>query len=300
MANLIVISGPTASGKTSLSLHLAKHFNAEIISADARQFYRGMNIGTAKASTEEQSAVRHHFIDNLDPNENYSAGQFEDEVIKFLSSYFKESETAILVGGSGLYINAVTQGFDDLPRAREEIRTNWNEAFEAKGLAHLQERLKEVDPDYFAEVDLNNRMRLQRALESFDETGIPFSKQRKGKPKKRNFSIHHIAIVPPREELYDRINKRVDQMMSKGLESEVKGLLKWKNQNALQTVGYKEIFDYLSGEMSLEEAVLKIKQHSRNYAKRQYTWLRKQEQYGVFTSNDPEPVIRHLQEKMNV
>ncbi len=300
MSHLIVISGPTASGKTSLSLQIAKQFQAEIISADARQFYRGMNIGTAKVSLEEQNEVKHHFIDHLDPDENYSAGQFEDEALAFLDAYFKKNNVAVLVGGSGLYVNAVVHGFDDLPRTKTSTREKWNSIFESHGLEHLQQKLEEVDPDYHQQVDLQNRMRVQRALECVDDTGSKYSELRIGRLKSRSFQVHRLAILPPREELYLRINNRVDEMMDRGLEKEVESLEKWKNCNALQTVGYKEIFDHLADTMTRDEAISKIKQHTRNYAKRQYTLFRKQADYEVFESNSLEPILRHLNQRLNV
>jgi len=300
MPTLIVIAGPTASGKTDLSLQLAKAYNAEIISADARQFYRKMDIGTAKPSPQQLADVKHHFIDFLDPSAEYNAGQFEKEAITFLSQYFETNEICILTGGSGMYINAVTEGFDDLPSTPISIREKFNVIYENKGITYLQELLKSADPQYFEEVDIHNKQRIQRALEAIEVSGKPFSELRKKQKQKRKFAIQKIVLTPTRQDLYLRINNRVDEMVKAGLLEEVKSLMNLKNCNALQTVGYQELFEYLEGSKTFEEAIDKIKQHTRNYAKRQTTWFRKQSDYVSFSSNEFDRIKRHLDESLNV
>jgi tRNA dimethylallyltransferase len=300
MPHLIAIAGPTASGKTALSIRLAKVLGAEIISADARQFYRGMHIGTAKPTSAEMDGIPHHFIDILDPGEAYAAGQFEQDVLAFLQGYFERHDVAILVGGSGLYLNAVTDGFDQLPSTPQALREQFDQVAEHEGLEGLQRRLKEADPDYYDTVDLQNRQRVQRALEAITVTGKPFSELRKGNLDTRPFTVHKLLLWPDREALYQRINRRVDQMVKNGLFDEVKKLLPYRACNALQTVGYKEIFDYLDGTYSLDEAIDKVKQHTRNYAKRQYTWFRKQEDYVIWDVENEEEATRQLLERLNV
>ena len=300
MPTLIVIAGPTASGKTDLSLQLAKAYNAEILSADARQFYRKMDIGTAKPSPQQLAEVNHHFIDFIDPSAEYNAGQYEKEAISFLNQYFENNEICILTGGSGMYINAVTEGFDELPSTPITIREKFNVLYENKGISHLQELLKSADPQYFEEVDIHNKQRIQRALEAIEVSGKPFSELRKKQKQKRKFAIQKIVLTPSRQELYLRINNRVDEMVKAGLLEEVQSLISLKNCNALQTVGYQELFDYLEGSKTFEEAIDKIKQHTRNYAKRQTTWFRKQDDYVSFSSNEFDRIKRHLDESLNV
>jgi tRNA dimethylallyltransferase len=300
MPNLIVIAGPTASGKTDLSIKLAEAYNAEIISADARQFYRKMDIGTAKPEPHQLAQVKHHFIDILEPNEDYNAGKFEDEGLQFLTEYFKRKENCIMVGGSGMYLNAITEGFDDLPSTPVAIREKYNQLFTQQGIEHLQQLLKKADPDYYEEVDLNNKQRVQRALEAIEVSGSAFSKLRTKQSQQRPFSIFKVLLNPPREDLYKRINHRVDTMLESGLLAEVKSLYNFKSCNALKTVGYQELFDFLDGKRSFDEAVDKIKQHTRNYAKRQNTWFKKQDGYSTFQSNEFDAIKRHLDERLNV
>lgn len=300
MPTLIFIAGPTASGKTALSIAVAKHFNAEIISADARQFYKGMDMGTAKATSQEQSEVPHHFIDTLDPDQEYTAGQFEKDVLAFLHEYFKLKEVAVLVGGSGLYLKAITEGFDDLPYTPPEIRMYFNKQFEVHGLSKLQGMLKEQDPEYYDTVDINNRQRVQRALEAMKVSGKRFSELWHKQSKQRPFDMLKVLISPEREALYERINRRVDEMISHGLVEEARQFYPLKDANALQTLGYKELFEHFDGQVELDHAIDKIKQHTRNYAKRQFTWFKNQDGYTVFENPDPDAVIRHLEEQMNV
>lgn len=297
---LLIISGPTASGKTALSIALAKHFNAEIISADSRQFYRKMDIGTAKVSAEEQAEVKHHFVDFLAPDEDYNAGKFEQDVIPFLENYFHNNSVAILVGGSGLYVNAIKYGFDNVPTTPPGIREKWSAIFENKGIQFLQEELKRLDPIYFEEVDTQNPKRLQRALEAIEISGKTFSELRAKAERKRPFHCIEIQIIPERELLYNQINTRVDSMIEHGLVDEVKNLLDFRSQNALQTVGYREIFDYLDQKYTLDEAIDKVKQHTRNFAKRQITWFKKHRGDIILNNPDSEEAIKQLKRYISV
>jgi tRNA dimethylallyltransferase len=292
--HVIVIAGPTASGKTALSLDLATHLNAEIFSADARQFYRGMNIGTAKPTAEELSLVKHHFINTHEVTEEYSAGQYALDLNESMKAYFKEKDIAILIGGSGFYIKAAIEGLDDLPGISQEIRSYYNNLFENEGIKALQASLLKLDPDYYHKVDTNNRQRVQRALEAIEMVGLPFSAQQKGEKTTMPWSVKRFWINLDREKLYERINQRVDQMVMAGLVNEVKSLLPYRNHNALQTVGYKEIFDYLDGTCSYETAIEKIKQHTRNYAKRQVTWFKNQGFEYCLEETHIKNLLRHL------
>lgn len=272
---LIVIGGPTASGKTTFAIEIARHFNTEIISCDSRQFYREMAIGTAKPSHEELSLVKHHFVDSLSIENEYSVGDFEKQTLNLLDQLFKEKDYAVMCGGSGLFINAVCFGLDSFPAVPPEIRNAVEKEFEATGIGPLQKELQEKDPDYFSEMDIQNPHRLMRAIEVIRHTGQPFSSFRQGRALKRSFQPVFLQLHHPRQTLYDRINFRVDQMMDAGLLDEAKSLYSNKKLNALQTVGYQEIFAYLDGTHSLERAIELIKQNSRRYAKRQITWMRR-------------------------
>lgn len=272
---LICVVGPTAIGKTALAIKIAKAFSSEIISADSRQFFKELKIGTAVPSEEELASVKHHFIQNKTIFENYSVGDFEKEAIQKLDELFKKNNIAVLVGGSGLYVDAVTKGLDVFPKVEPEIRAQLNRAFENSGLSNLQKELKEVDPAYYEAVDLQNRHRLIRALEIIRSTGKPFSSFLKKQPDKRAFETHFVGLNAERALVYERINQRVDIMMEQGLLAEVTSLLPHKDLNALQTVGYRELFQFLEGKCSLEEAVFEIKKNTRRFAKRQGTWFRK-------------------------
>lgn len=296
---LIVIAGPTAAGKTALAIQIAKHFKTEIISADSRQFYREMNIGTAKPSKEELAAVRHHLIDSHSVKDFFSVGDFEKKVISLLEKLFKTYEQVVLVGGSGLFINAVCNGFDELPVASEETRNKLNQLLSEKGIEHLQEKLKKADPVYYTEVDINNPQRLIRALEVFESTGKPFSSFRTNIPKKRNFNIIKLAISPKREKLYEQINLRVDQMLENGLLEEVEGLKEYRHLNALNTVGYSEVFEYFDGKLSEEEAIDKIKQNTRRFAKRQLTWFKKSEDIKWFDPRESGSILNYLDDAIS-
>ncbi len=271
---LITISGPTAIGKTSFSVELAKLLGCPILSSDARQFYKEMEIGTAVPTAEERQGVTHHFIQHKSIHKPYSVGDFEKDAVALLDTIFKSSDVAVLVGGSNLYTDAVVRRLDDFPDVPNDISLMWQKAYEAKGLTHLQNELKRLDPAYYNVVDLQNHVRLLRALGVCTVSKKPYSSFL-GQPKKeRSFDVISIELTMPREELYERINARVDTMVAKGLVEEAKELLPYKELNALQTVGYRELFPYFDGEVSLMECVDNIKKNTRRFAKRQLTWLR--------------------------
>ncbi len=272
---LIIIGGPTASGKTDCAIQLAQHFGTEILSADSRQFYKEMSIGTAKPQLSDLAKAKHHFIGNLSIHDAYSVGDFERDALAVLETIFETHDTAIMVGGTGLYIRAVCEGLDEFPDVPLSIRDEFEAIFKNQGIEPLQKLLQEVDYEYFIQVDIHNPIRLIRALSVWKASGQPFSSFRSGNKVERNFTPIYIALDLPREVLYDRINRRVDLMMAEGLLEEAKSLHPFKDLNALQTVGYTELFAHFDGEMTLDEAVDKIKQHTRNYAKRQMTWFRK-------------------------
>ncbi|RZA01398.1 MAG: tRNA (adenosine(37)-N6)-dimethylallyltransferase MiaA [Sphingobacteriaceae bacterium] len=282
---LIVIAGPTAIGKTAAAIQLAQHFNTVILSADSRQFFKEMSIGTAKPNAEELAAAPHYFINSHSISEAFSVGDFEKQGLELLDELFKAHDIIIMVGGSGLYVKAICEGFDHIPDADDGVREKLNAELEEKGLAHLQEKLKQADPDYYNEVDINNPQRVIRALEVFESTGKPFSSYRVANTNTRPFNIIKIALDMPRELLYSRINRRVDIMMEQGLLDEVKSLLPYRHLNALNTVGYSEVFDYLDGKVDLDTAIDKIKQNTRRFAKRQLTWFRKDKDFHWFEAN---------------
>ncbi|MEX2349583.1 MAG: tRNA (adenosine(37)-N6)-dimethylallyltransferase MiaA [Flavobacteriaceae bacterium] len=272
---LITIVGPTAIGKTSTSIALAKHFSSEIISADSRQFYKEMNIGTAVPTAEELKAVPHHFIQHRSVTDDYNVGDFEKDALLLIEAKFKNHDFIFLVGGSGLYIDAVIKGLDYFPEIKPEIREKLQKVFLEQGLTPLQEKLKSLDPDYYIKVDIHNAHRLIRALEVCIGTGKPYSSFLGIRESKRNFNVLKIGLHAERKLLYNRINQRVDLMMEQGLLDEAKNLFDKRHLNALQTVGYKELFAHLENEMDLDTAVEEIKKNTRRYAKRQLTWLRK-------------------------
>jgi tRNA dimethylallyltransferase len=275
--NLIVITGPTAIGKTGLAIFLAQELKTEILSFDSRQFYKEMKIGTAVPSDEELAAIPHHFIQNLSIHDEYSVGDFERDAQKKIEELFQIHDNLLFVGGSGLYEKAVTEGLDEFPDVEPEIRQNLIYEFDVNGIEALQEELKIADPDYYEKVDLNNPVRIIRALEIYRGTGKPYSSFRKNNFSTRNFNVIKIVLELPREEVYERINKRVDLMMGEGLLDEVKSLYPFKHLNSLQTVGYRELFDYLDDKIDLDFAIEEIKKNTRRYAKRQLTWYRKDE-----------------------
>lgn len=291
---LICIVGPTGIGKTSLAIQLAKELNTEIISADSRQFYRELNIGTAKPSVDELAIAPHHFINSHSIVDDYSAGDYEKEALACIASLFEEKDTVVMVGGSGLFINAVCTGLDNLPKPGTGIREGLMDVFRERGIAPLQEKLKHVDPDYYNEVDISNPQRIIRALEVFDTTGTPFSVWRKNEMSLRPFNIITIGLNMDRELLYQRINYRVDLMIEQGLIDEVKRLLPFRDRAPLRSVGYSELFDYFDNKYTLEEAIDKIKQNTRRYAKRQLTWFRRNEDTVWFEPNEPATVVSYI------
>lgn len=272
---LLVIVGPTAVGKTALAIKLAVQFNTVIISADSRQFYREMSIGTAKPSHEELSSVKHYFINSHSINESFTAGDFEKQSLALLDDLFKIHNVVILAGGSGLYVKAVCEGFDEFPETGTQIREKLNNEFSENGIEVLQEKLKIADPAYYQTVDINNPQRLIRALEVYESTGIPYSGYRKSILNTRAFNIVKLGLNLPRPVLYERINERVDIMVKQGLIAEVQSLLPFRNLNPLNTVGYTELFDFFDGKTDLNTAISSIKQNTRRFAKRQLTWFRK-------------------------
>ncbi|AIP98828.1 tRNA (adenosine(37)-N6)-dimethylallyltransferase MiaA [Ornithobacterium rhinotracheale] len=292
--NLVVIVGPTAIGKTATAIALAKHFNTEIISSDSRQFFKEMCIGTAVPSPDELSQVKHHFIQQLNIHEDYSVGDFERDAIEFITEYFQKNDFLIMAGGSGLYEKAITQGLDDFPDIPPSVREQLNSDLNEKGLDFLQNELKNKDLAYFEKVDTQNPHRVIRALEVIRHTGKAYSGFLAKNQSKRNFNIIKIGLTLSREEIYDRINRRVDIMIENGLLEEAKNLYKFKNLNALNTVGYKELFHYFDGEISLDFAIEEIKKNTRRFAKRQLTWYRKDENIRWFAPNEIEQIIAYI------
>jgi len=272
---LIAIVGPTAVGKTAVAIDLAERFGTEIISADSRQIYREMSIGTAKPSAEQLARVRHHFIGSHSIAEEYSAGDFERDALVLLERLFRERNTVVMAGGSGLFVRALCEGLDDLPKAPPGLRDELNLVFETHGIAPLREKLLAVDPVYCQTADLDNPQRVIRALEVFETAGKPLSAFHRQKNAERPFSVTTIGLNGGRQWLYERIGRRVDEMVAAGLVEEVRSLQPYRHMPALRTVGYAEIFAHLDGEISLPEAVDRIKQNTRRYAKRQITWFRK-------------------------
>ncbi len=288
---LIVIAGPTASGKTSIAIELAKKLGAEIISADSRQVYKEMSIGTAKPTVKEMQGIPHHFIGNVSIKEKYDVGIYEREVLGFLEKYYQKNKYAILVGGTGLYINAVLYGLDKFPDVDEEVKLKLIEEYKEKGIEYLQNELKKVDLKYYSTVDKNNAHRMIRALSVYRQSGMPYSSFLDKIKPKREFEPIKILLDTPREILYQRINDRVDDMLKQGLEYEARDLYRFKHLKALQTVGYKELFKYFDGNLAREEAIDLLKQNTRRYAKRQMTWFRNKGEWNVFDSKNVEEIF---------
>lgn len=276
---LIVIGGPTASGKTTLSIELAQYFNCPILSADSRQFYREMSIGTAKPTPAELEQVQHYFINSRSIHDDYSVGDYEREALALTMELFKTHDYLILVGGSGLFIDALTIGLNEFPTISDATKAHFKSIYQKEGLAKLQTLLKEVDPDYYELVDLENPVRILRALEVCKASGNTFSSFRSKTLPPRPFQCIPFALDWERSVLYDRINKRVDQMIQLGLLEEAKSLYPHRALNALQTVGYKELFEYMDNQLTLDEAIDLIKRNSRRYAKRQMTWFKRSNKY---------------------
>lgn len=296
---LIVIVGPTAIGKTSLAIDLANRYQTEIISADSRQFFKEMSIGTAKPSKEELAAAKHHFINSHSINTLFSTGDFELEALTLIDQLFNIHDILIMVGGSGLYIDSVCKGLDQLPEIDLIIREQLNEKFANEGIIPIQNQLKEVDPEYFAKVDQSNPQRMIRGLEVFLSTGQKLSSFLTANKKERPFNIIKIGLNANRDIVYDRINQRVDLMMEEGLLDEVKSLMPYRHLNALKTVGYAELFDYLDGKIDLSSAVAMIKQNTRRFAKRQLTWFRRDESTVWFEPADMEKILIHINQLVN-
>lgn len=287
MKRLIAISGATGIGKTEMAIRLANHFKTEIISADSRQFFAEMNIGVAKPSSDELQRAKHHFIGHVSIFDEYSAGKFEQDALDLLAEMFVKNDVAICVGGSGLYLNALIQGLDDLPSDRS-VKMKYSEILENKGIEKLQELLRDRDPNYFNIVDIQNPHRLIRALEIIELTGNTYSSIRSNTSKKRDFEVDIFVLTAQRAFTYDRINRRVDNMVQQGLIEEVRGLVPYQYLNALNTVGYKEFFEIWKNNGDEKEAIELIKQHSRNYAKRQETWWRRSDAVSWVSVDQPE------------
>ena len=272
---LIYITGATGIGKTKISVLLANKLNSEIISSDSRQFYKEMTIGTSVPSVNELKTVKHHFIQHMSVVEDYSIGNYEKDCIKIINEKFKIYDLLIMTGGSGMYADSVLYGLDKFPHINKKTRNNLISLFRKKGIGYLQEKLKEKDPIYYRKIDLNNHQRIIRALEVCVFTGKPYSSFLEKRKTDRIFNIKILIIEEDRNKLYKKINNRVDLMIKNGLEKEAKSLIKHQDKNSLQTVGYKEFFDFFNGNITRDEAILKIKKNTRNYAKRQITWNKK-------------------------
>lgn len=294
MKKLIVIAGPTASGKTELAIQLANYYKTEIVSCDSRQCFKEMSIGTAKPTEEELLRAKHHFISSHSIQEEFTAGDFEREGLSLIKELFQKHDVVVMVGGSGLYVRAFCHGLDFFPEVSPSVREQLKLELEEEGIERLQKELKEVDPAHYEKLDIHNSQRLIRGLEIYRGTGKTISSFRKNESVKRDFQIIKLGVELPREVLYTRINKRVDLMLEAGLLDEVKRLEPMKHLNALQTVGYKEFFDYLKGETTLEEAVELVKRNTRRYAKRQVTWFKKEEGLVWVANPDLNKVLNHV------
>lgn len=279
MPTLIIVTGPTASGKTAFSIKMAKALNTVILSADSRQFYKEMSIGTAAPTEEELSQVQHYFVHHIGIEDKYDVADYERDALQLLDKLFKKHDTVVMTGGSGLFIDAVCNGIDAMPDVQPDIREKVQKLYDKGGLKALQDEVQRLDPEYFSLVDQQNPRRLQRALEMCYQTGQPFSSFRSGNTVQRDFDIKKYALFWNRQQLIERINKRVDLMMEQGLLQEAKALYPKRHLNALNTVGYKELFSYFDGQCTLAEAIEQIKIHTRQYAKRQMTWLRRDKEY---------------------
>ena len=298
MNTLIVLLGPTGVGKTELSLRVASHVGSPIISADSRQLYKELVIGTAAPTAEQLARIKHYFVGTLSLTDYYNASQFEEEVLLCLENLFQSTSNVVMTGGSMMYIDAVCNGIDELPTVSQEIRTNLMKRFEVEGLDPIQEDLKRLDPQHYNEVDLNNYKRVIHALEICLMTGRPYSELRTNTKKTRPFRIIKIGLTRDREELCDRINARVDQMMRDGLLEEARHVYPYKHLNSLNTVGYKEMFNYLDGEWPLDFAIEKIKRNSRVYARKQMTWFKRDKEINWFHPDNIQGILTFLDEQL--
>ena len=296
MKTLIVVTGPTAVGKSDLCIHLAQHYGIPIINADSRQIYKEMKIGTAAPTEAQLRQVRHYFVGTLSIEQYYSASMYEEQVTALLNELFQQSDYALLSGGSMMYIDAVCNGIDDIPTVDDDTRATMKRRLAEEGLASLCEELRVLDPEHYAIVDKNNPRRVVHALEICHMTGKTYTSFRKNERKQRDYRIVKTALTLPREELYTRINKRVDMMMESGFLDEARSLIEKRQLNALNTVGYKELFTYLDGQWSLEEAVERIKGNTRRYARKQLTWYKKDPEITWFSPNDTELIIKHIEQ----
>jgi len=292
--NLIVIAGPTAVGKTAVAIQLAKELKTEIISADSRQFFRELTIGTAKPTDSELAEVPHHFINSHSIRDDYDAARFGEEALAVIHKIFKDHDHVVLCGGSGLYIKAVVEGFDDIPEVADEIREGLVESYNLHGIGWLQQKMKESDPEHFSMIDQQNPHRLIRALEVKIGTGASISSFRNKDKRKHDFNIIKIGLALPREELYKRIDERMDSMIAQGLFQEAEQLYPFKDHQALQTVGYQEIFDLMDGLYDREEAVRLLKRNTRRYAKRQLTWFKRDEEMRWFSPGDLDGILDYV------
>lgn len=294
---LIVIVGPTGSGKTDLSITVAEHFHAPIISTDSRQFYRGIPIGTAQPDAEQLQRVEHHFIASRKLTDDFNCGAYEAEALQSLEQLFQKHDVVVAVGGSGLYVKALCEGMDNMPEVTPELRESLALRLSEEGLEALCEELRERDPEFYEQVDLKNQARVVRALEVCIASGRPYSSFRTGERRKRNFDIIKIGVDMPREELYERIDRRVDIMVEQGLEPEARSVSHLRHLNSLQTVGYREMFDYFDGITTREEAIDLIKRNSRRYAKRQLTWFRRDEEIAWFNPKESEKIVEYINQR---
>lgn len=297
---LVVVLGPTAVGKTDIAIRLARELHTEIISADSRQLYLEIPIGTAAPAVDQLAAVPHHFTGTLSLHQDYNISQYEKEVLALLRQKFREHNVMIMCGGSGLYIDAVCKGIDQLPDSDPVLRKSLQEKWQQQGIGALQEQLKSLDPEYYAQVDRQNHKRLMRAIEVCLQTDKKYSELRLNKPQKRDFNILKIGLQLPREMLFEHINRRTETMMENGWLEEAKKVLPFRKQNALNTVGYKELFAYLDGKLTLEEAIEKIKTNTRRYAKRQLTWFKKDKEIHWFSPEDVEVILQFVKETPEV
>lgn len=289
-----MIFGPTGVGKTDLSIDIAEYYNAEIFSCDSRQVYKELNVGVARPSIDQLDKIKHHFIGNVSVTEHYSINKYENDIIHKLDNYFLSNDIAVLCGGSGLYIDAVCNGVDEMPDHDDNIRKEVTDFYEKNGIEAIRFELKKVDPEYYRKVDLKNPQRIMRALEMYRITGRPFSEFRKNKKVSRNFNILKIGINLDREVLYERINCRVDKMRNDGLKQEAEKLYEHKGLVALKTIGYRELFDAVESKISFDEAFELIKKNTRNYARRQLTWFRRYEDTEWFSPFDKENIIKYI------